>query len=171
MGKMKRLIKVIDSISRWSGIIFAYLLWPGIAVLAYEVVARYFFNAPTIWAHGSTQRIFAAYYFISGAYVSLHRDHITMDLLYTRFSLRTKAVLDIIGFLFFFLFCGTLLWYGSIYAWSSLIRLEPCNTPFRAPLYPVKMLIPLGALLIILQELANLWRNFHIVITGEKYEY
>ena len=94
-----------------------------------------------------------------------------MDLIYARFTLRTKAALDIIGFVFFFCFCGVLLWYGSRYAWSSLIRLEPCNTPFRAPLYPVKMVIPLGALLIILQELANLWRSFHIVITGKKYEY
>ncbi len=45
---------------------------------------------------------------------------------------------------------------------SSLIRLEPYNTPFRAPLYPIKLMIPLGALLIILQELANLWRNIYV---------
>lgn len=171
MEIMKRLLKAIDGVSKWSGILFSFLLWPGIVVLVYEVVARYMFNAPTIWAHGTTQRIFAAYYIISGAYVSLYKNHITMDLLYTRFSLRTKAALDIIQFVFFFIFCCVLLWYGTLYAWSSLIRLEPCNTPFRAPLYPVKIMIPLGALLIILQELANLWRNFHIVIRGKAYEY
>ncbi len=168
---MKRLLKTIDSISKWSGILFSFLLWPGVAVLIYEIVARYIFNAPTIWAHGTTQRIFAVYYFICGAYVSLHRDHIAMDLIYNRFGLRARAVLDVIGFAFFFFFCGVLLWYGSRYAWSSLIRLEPCNTPFRAPLYPVKMMIPIGALLIILQELANLWRSLFIVVTGKKYEY
>ena len=83
-----------------------------------------------------------------------------------------KAIVAIIiGFLFFFTFCGVLLWYGSRYAWSSLIRLEPCNTPFRAPLYPIKMIIPIGALLIILQELANLCRNIHVAITGKSYEH
>ncbi len=168
---MKRLLKIIDAISEWSGIIFAFLLWPGVAVLVYEVGARYLFNAPTIWAHGTTQRIFAVYYFISGAYISLYKSHITMDIIYTRFSLRKRAILDIIGFLFFFAFCGVLLWYGSRYAWVSLIRLEPDNTPFRAPLYPVKLMIPLGALLIMLQELAQLWRNFYIVITGKPCEY
>ena len=168
---MRRLLKIIDGISEWSGKFFSYLLWPGVAVLIYEVVARHLFNAPTIWAHGTTQRIFAVYYFICGAYVSLYRDHITMDLIYTRFSLRKRAFLDIIGFLFFFSFCGVLLWYGSRYAWTSLIRLEPCNTPFRAPLYPIKLAIPLGALLILLQELANLWRNVYIAITGKQYEY
>ena len=168
---MKRFLKIIDGISDWSGRIFSYLLWPGVAVLVYEVIARYVFNAPTIWAHGMTQRIFAVYYFICGAYISLSRSHITMDIIYERFNPRTKAILDIIGFLFFFTFCGVLLWYGSRYAWSSLIRLEPCNTPFRAPLYPIKMVIPIGALLIILQELANLCRNIHVAITGKSYEH
>jgi TRAP-type mannitol/chloroaromatic compound transport system permease small subunit len=168
---MKHLLKIIDGISEWSGKLFSYLLWPGVAVLIYEVAARHLFNAPTIWAHGTTQRVFAVYYFICGAYVSLYRDHIRMDLIYTRFSPRKRAILDIIGFLFFFSFCGVLLWFGSRYAWTSLIQLEPCNTPFRAPLYPIKMAIPLGALLILLQELANLWRNVYIAITGKQYEY
>jgi TRAP-type mannitol/chloroaromatic compound transport system permease small subunit len=168
---MKRLLKIIDSISDWSGRLFSYLLWPGVAVLVYEVVARYVFNAPTIWAHGTTQRIFAVYYFICGAYISLNRSHITMDIIYERFSPRKKAILDIIGFIFFFAFCGVLLWYGSRYAWVSTINLEPDNTPFRAPLYPIKMMIPVGALLIILQELANLWRNIYFAITGESYEH
>ncbi|MCP4690943.1 MAG: TRAP transporter small permease subunit, partial [Desulfobacterales bacterium] len=101
---MKKILKIIDGISEWSGKIFSYLLWPGVAVLVYEVVARYVFNAPTIWAHGTTQRIFAVYYFICGAYISLHGSHIRMDILYDRFSLRKKAILDIIGFLFFFAF-------------------------------------------------------------------
>lgn len=168
---MRRLLKIIDGISEWSGKIFAYLLWPGVAVLVYEVGARHLFNAPTIWAHGMTQRIFAVYYFICGAYISLTLSHIKMDVIYNRFSLRTRAILDMIGFLFFFAFCGVLLWWGSGYAWDSLMRLEPCNTPFRAPLYPVKLMIPLGTLLIFLQELAQFWRNLFIAITGRQYEH
>ena len=168
---MKHLLRIIDGISEWSGKIFAYLLWPGVAILVYEVAARHLFNAPTIWAHGMTQRVFAVYYFICGAYISLYRDHIAMDLIYTRFSLRIRAILDIVGFLFFFAFCGVLLWYGTRYAWVSLIRLEPCNTPFRAPLYPVKLAIPVGTLLIFLQELAHLWRNVYSAVTGKQYEY
>ncbi|MBW1999368.1 MAG: TRAP transporter small permease subunit [Deltaproteobacteria bacterium] len=167
---MRRLFKIIDSISDWSGRLFSYLLWPGVAVLVYEVVARYLFNAPTIWAHGTTQRIFAVYYFICGAYISLGRSHINMDIIYNRFSPRKRAILDIISFFFFFAFCSVLLWYGSRYAWNSLVRLEPDNTPFRAPLYPVKMVIPIGALLIILQELTQLWRNIYFVVTGKQYE-
>ncbi len=168
---MRRLLKIIDGISEWSGKLFAYLLWPGVAVLIYEIGARYLFNAPTIWAHGTSQRIFAAYYFIGGAYVLLHKSHINMDVLYNRFSLRTRAILDVVGTPFFLAFCGVLLWWGIGYAWESLIRLEPDNTPFRAPLYPVKLMIPLGALLILLQGLAKFGHDLFTAITGRQYEY
>ncbi len=168
---MKRLLKAIDGISEWSGKLFAFLLWPGVAVLVYEIVARYIFDAPTIWAHGTSQRIFAAYYFIGGAYVLLHKSHINMDVIYSRFSLRTRAILDVIGASLFFAFCGVLLWWGAEFGWASLIRLEPDNTPFRAPLYPVKLMIPLGALLILLQGLAKFGHDFFTAITGREYEY
>ncbi|MBA7622621.1 hypothetical protein ES703_29999 [subsurface metagenome] len=168
---MKRLLKTIDGISEWSGKLFAFLLWPGVAVLVYEVGVRHLFDAPTIWAHGTSQRIFAVFYFICGAYISRHLSHINMDVIYNRFSLRTRAILDVIGFLFFFAFCGALLWWGSEYAWNSVIHGETCNTPFRAPIYPVKLIIPLGALLILLQELAQLWRHLFIAITGREYEH
>jgi len=168
---MKRLLKTIDGISEWSGKLFAYVLWPGVAVLVYEIGARYLFNAPTIWAHGTSQRIFATYYVIGGAYVLLHKSHINMDVIYSRFSLRTRAILDVIGASLFFAFCGVLLWWGADFAWGSLIRLEPDNTPFRAPLYPVKLMIPLGALLILLQGLTKFGHDLFTAITGREYEY
>jgi len=168
---MKRLLKITDATSEWSGKLFAYLMWPGMVVLVYEIGARYIFNAPTMWAHGTAQRIFAAYYIIGGAYCLLHKAHISMDLIYNRCSLRTRAILDLIGALFFFVFCGVLLWWGGSYAWDSLMRLEPCSTPLRAPLYPVKLMIPLGALLILLQGLAKFGHDLFTAITGRGYEY
>jgi len=168
---MKHLLKIIEGISEWSGKLFAYLLWPGVAVLVYEIGARHLFNAPTIWAHGVTQRIFAGYYIICGAYLIVYKSHINMDVIYNRFSLRTRAILDVIGAPLFFGFCGVLLWWGGSYAWDSLMRLEPCNTPFRAPLYPVKLMVPISAFLILLQGLAKFGLDLFTAITGRQYEY
>jgi len=168
---MKRFLKLVAGISTWSGKLTAFILWPGVAVLVYEIVARYLFNAPTIWAHGTTQRMFAVYYMLSGAYVSLTKSHVCMDLIYARFSPRGKAILNLISGVLFFAFCGVLLWQGIGYAKDSLRWLEPDNTPFRAPLYPVKMMVPLGAFLIILQELANFLQDLIFVVTGRKYEF
>lgn len=167
----RSLLKIIDSISEWAGKCTSFLILPGIAVLAWEVISRYGFNQPTMWAHGTSQRFFAIYYILGGAYVLRYRDHVTVDLIYSRFPPRTKAILDLITSLAFFVFCGVLLWQGLGFALTSLSQLEPDDTPWRAPVYPVKLMIPVGALLILLQGLANFSRNLVTAITGRKCEY
>jgi len=124
-----------------------------------------------MWAHGTSQRLFAIYYVLGGAYVLRYKDHVNVDLIYSRFPLRTKAILDLITSLAFFAFCGVLLWQGLGFALTSLSQLEPDDTPWRAPVYPVKLMIPVGALLILLQGLANFSRNLVTAITGRKCEY
>ena len=163
MKKLASFLEVIDAISEWSGKGIAYLILPGILILAVEVVLRYVFNNPTMWAHGSTQRIFATYYILSGAYLLRKNKHVSVDIIYNRFSLRTRARLNLIGSV-----CGVILWKGVDFAWTSLSRLEPDATPWRAPLYPIKMMIPLGALLILLQGLAKFIRDLVTAITGRE---
>jgi TRAP-type mannitol/chloroaromatic compound transport system permease small subunit len=167
----RSLLKIIDSISEWAGKCTSFLILPGIAVLAWEVISRYGLNQPTMWAHGTSQRLFAAYYVLGGAYVLRYRDHVNVDLIYSRLPLRTKAILDLITSLAFFAFCGVLLWQGWEFALTSLSQLEPDDTPWRAPIYPVKLMIPAGALLIVLQGLANFFRNLVTAVTGREYEY
>jgi len=167
----RSLLKIIDSISEWAGKCTSFLILPGIAVLAWEVISRYVLNQPTMWAHGTSQRLFAIYYVLGGAYVLRYKDHVNVDLIYSRFPLRTKAILDLITSLAFFAFCGVLLWQGLGFALTSLSQLEPDDTPWRAPVYPVKLMIPVGALLILLQGLANFSRNLVTAITGRKCEY
>jgi TRAP-type mannitol/chloroaromatic compound transport system permease small subunit len=121
-----------------------------------------------MWAHGTSQRIFATYYILAGAYVLRHNQHVSVDIVYNHLALRQRAILSIFGSLFFFTFCGVLLWKGVDFAWTSLSQLEPDETPWRAPLYPFKMMVPIGALLILLQGLAKFIRDFITAITGKE---
>jgi len=166
---MRSLLKAIDSISDWSGKLVAFLVWPGVAVLVWEIGARHLFNAPTIWAHGIAQRLFAAYYILGGAYALLYKLHVSMDIIYNRFSLRTRAILDLFTASLLFATCVVLLWQGFGYAWESLSRLEACHTTFHAPVYPVKLMIPIAALLLLLQGLAKFYRDLITAITGRQY--
>ena len=166
MRQVKRFLTIIDKLNDQVGKIISMLIIFMVLILVYEVVLRYIFNAPTLWAHETSEYFFGVHFFLGGAYALRHAAHVNVEVVYSRFSPRVRAILDIIGFLFFFAFCGVLLWYGTRYAWISLMRLEPCNTPFRAPLYPVKLAIPVGTLLIFLQELAHLWRNVYSAVTG-----
>jgi len=162
----RKLLKAIDSISEWSGRVMALLLFPGLVVLLYEIGSRYMFDNPTVWAHGTTQRIFAGYFMVGGAYALLHRKHVNMDLFYGSRSPRIKAALDIATSVFFFAFAITLVWKGSAFAWNSLRQLECCGTPFHAPLYPVKLMVPFGGVILLLQGFAKLIRDLTTVIRG-----
>jgi len=70
--------------------------------------------------------------------------------------------------LLFFYFCGLLLWKGGEMAWDSFKVLETEPTAFAPPVYPIKMMIPLGALIILLQGLAKFIRDFNLAISGKE---
>ena len=166
MKKLEDYLKYCDAISEYSGKGVAYFILAGIVVLVWEVISRYLFHHPTMWAHGISQRLFATYYILAGAYVLRYNQHVTVDIIYNRLSSRTRAILSLIGDVCIFVFCVVLLWKGIDFAWTSLSQLEPDETPWRAPIYPVKMMVPLGALLVLMQGLAKFIRDLMAVITG-----
>ncbi|MFU8899171.1 MAG: TRAP transporter small permease subunit, partial [Roseinatronobacter sp.] len=75
------LLKGIDKLNAAIGKAISLLILVGIVVLCYEVVARYIFGQPTLWAHGYTQRIFGSYFVLVGAYTLLRKDHVRVDIL------------------------------------------------------------------------------------------
>lgn len=135
-----------------------------------EVIRRYFFNAPTVWGNELTQLIFGMYVILSGGHILRWGGHVNVDLLYSRIGLKTKAVIDIITFFLFFLFCGMLLLYGGSLAWESISILERSNSAWEVPLYPWKAMIPIGALLLLLQGVAKLIRDILTLSTGTHFE-
>ena len=94
-----------------------------------------------------------------------------MDLIYSRLSIRKQAIVDLIAFPLLLLFSGVLFWKGIGFFWTSWAMRELDPTPFHAPLYPVKLIVPLGALLLLLQGLVKFARDLITLITGRAYEY
>jgi len=168
---MKVFVKVIEGMSEWTGKVSGFLIYPGLILILYEIVARYVFKDPTTWVHDVNQQLFAFLYIIGGAYVLRYKSHISMDLIYGRLNLRKKAIIGIIVFPFLFAFCGALLWHGSLFASESLRILELTGTTSHLPIYFIKLAIPLAAFLIMLQALLDFVRNFIIAITGRQCEY
>jgi TRAP-type mannitol/chloroaromatic compound transport system permease small subunit len=164
-----KLVSVIETISIWSGKTVSFLLLALIGVITYEVVARYFFHAPTIWAHETMVFTAGIIYIIGGAYTHCLRGHVVVDIVYNRFSPRGRAVMDIfIGFVFFLMYVGIMLWMGGVVAWESIMEREHTGSFWNPPVYPIKAMIPLGALLMLLQGLAKFIRDVKILITGRE---
>ena len=73
---LKRLTKVIDSISDYSGRIVGWIAIPMIAALIYEVFARYVLHRPTIWSYEITYMIYGTHFLLGAAYTLYVKGHI-----------------------------------------------------------------------------------------------
>jgi TRAP-type mannitol/chloroaromatic compound transport system permease small subunit len=164
MTVLKAFLKFINAVNDRVGKLLSYFLFLFFALLFMEVILRYFFNSPTVWANELAQMLFGAYAILAGGYIMLTGGHVNVDILYSRLSQKTRAGLDIFTSVLFFLFCGMLLVYGGSLAWDSLSRFEHSQSAWNPPLYPAKLMIPLAALLLILQGLAKLIRDIFTVL-------
>ena len=165
---MKSILTAIDSISEWSGKVVSWLVVGFGLVILYEVVSRYIFNAPTTWAMEISQALYGAWAVLLGAYILREGGHVNVDIIYVRFSPRVKAIVSLFTWLIFFLWVGVMMWKGLELGWHSLMIGEREASTFGIPLYPVKLCIPLGAFLLLLQGLAGYIRNAHFAITGRE---
>ena len=163
MSIIRAFLKFIDAVNDRMGSLLSYFLFLFFVLLFMEVILRYFFNSPTVWANELAQMLFGAYAILAGGYILRTGGHVNVDILYSRLSKKTRAILDIGTSILFFLFSGMLLIYGGSLAWDSLSRFEHSQSAWNPPLYPAKLMIPFAAILLMLQGLAKLIRDILIL--------
>ncbi len=177
LGAENGVTRVLDKISSFTGMFVAY--WTVIAVITYfyEVVSRYFFNSPTNWAHESMFLMFGMQYLLAGAYAYLHDAHVRVDLVYAKASLKAKAALDIVTFVFFLVFALALLWTGWTFFVSSVssetlffgtgYASEKSFTEWEIAYWPVKATIAIGALLLLAQGISRMIKDVIVLRHGD----
>ena len=161
---VNRALAAIDATSTGAGWLAGWLIVPMTLAVTYEVVARYAFNAPTRWVYDLTYMLYGTQFMLAAAYTLLRGGHIRTDVLYSRWSAKTRATIDGVSYVMFF-FPGLLfvLYAGTVEAWHAWQIGERAG---RWALSPFKAVIPLTAALLILQGLAELIRCAR-VIRGE----
>jgi TRAP-type mannitol/chloroaromatic compound transport system permease small subunit len=168
MRFIKLALRAVDRLSEGIGLLVSVLMPAMVLVLAIEVVARYVFNSPTIWAYDTAIFMFGYTGLLGGAYALKRKEHINVDLFYTRFSPRGRAVLDVITGLLFFFFMGLVFVYGWTAAIEALKGGEATATLWGPPIGHFKLMIPIGAALLILQGLANWTRSLYLAATNKE---
>ena len=158
-----RFTDAIEWVNVKAGEYVAY--WAVISVFAYyyEVVARFVFNSPTNWVHESMFLMYGMQYMISGAYAYREDQHVRVDVVYSHLSERGKAIADILSSVFFFVFTLTMLYTGWKFAWDAVQNSETSFTEWTVQYWPVKLTIPIGAALIILQGVSKLIKDIMLV--------
>lgn len=138
--------QVVDSANEWIGRVGWALVVFMMSLGLYDVIMRYLFNRPSQWIYLTLQMAMVVLIALAGGYA--FPSFVKVDVLYSHFSRRGKAIADICTFAFIGLSCVILIWKGIGTAQYSIGVQEVTPTSVRMPVYYIKPLIPLGALLV-----------------------
>ena len=157
---LNRLIYAVDQVSKSVGHAFAWCIVTLTLGTCYEVFVRYLLNSPTSWAFDMSYLMYAAVFYMAGAYTLSRGGHVRADMFYRLWPERTQASVELVLYILFF-FPGilALVVAGWGYGTESLrLREVSVNSPAGVPIWPLKMMIPVGAGLMALQGFAELLR-------------
>lgn len=152
-------VRYVEALNRRIGRLAMYLVFAMMGILLFSSITRTAFNMSHIWIVEMAQFTMVAYYLLGGGYSMQLDSHVRMDLLYSRWSARKKAIADSIT-IFFLLFYVVLLLYGGISSTHYSLEYGQKNYTAWAPyLAPIKIIMVIGIVLMLLQIVATFFRN------------
>ena len=172
MKLSKRIFDILGKISEWSAKTVMWLVVVLIVIVSYDVLMRYIFNAPTNWQFVLSYMLFATSVALGWAYVHYLGGNVRVDILYAKFPIRTRLIIDTLFTLIFFFPSFSLLSFVFIRdAWYAYSIAE--KVTFHGTWYPItwpyKTAIALGFCLLFLQGIANFLKDvISLAKGGEK---
>ena len=156
---IKTYVRCVEAVNRVIGRLVMYLIFAMMGVLLFSSASRTFFSISHIWVVETAQFMLAAYYLLGGGYSMQLGAHVRMDLVYSRWTPRTRALVDAltIGFLIFYL--GWLLVGGLSSTQYALEYGQKNYSSWAPPLAPIKIIMTIGITLMLLQTIAIFFKD------------
>lgn len=157
MGFLLRLSGAIDALNDRVGRLVYWAVLAAVLVSAANALMRYAFDlSSNAWLELQWY-LFSAVFLLAAAYTLRHNEHVRIDLLYSRLSPRGRAWIDLLGGLFFLLPMAVVI---MVLSWpvliESIVRNEYSSDAGGLLRWPVKLLIPIGFLLLVLQGVSEI---------------
>jgi len=159
----------IDRLSEFAGKLVAWLIFPMVGSLVYEVIARYVFNAPTIWAYDMTYMLYGSFFMLGAAYTLRKRGHIRTDNFYGAWSTRRQGLVDAVCYVLFY-FPGMIAFLyvcWDFFAVSFGQSERVVTSPWMPVVYPLKGVFFLSVLLLVLQGVSEFLKSVWAARHGE----
>ncbi len=160
--------RILDWITDKSGLFVSLWTVNAVCVYFYEVVSRYIFDAPTIWAHQASYLMFGMQYLLAGAFALLHGDHVRVDVVYIKLPRRAQIGMDIFTSTFFFIFAVALAGTCWRFFLDSVDMREVTDETWQVQFYPVKGMMVLGAILLTLAGVSKLIKDIQLFVHSAK---
>lgn len=156
--------RALDWLTENSGLFVSLWTVNAVCVYFYEVVSRYIFDAPTIWAHQASYLMFGMQYLLAGGFALLHGDHVRVDVVYIKLPTRGQIGMDIFTSIFFFIFSVALAGSCWRFFFDSLDMREVTEETWQVQFYPVKAMMVLGAILLTLAGISKLIKDVQLFV-------
>lgn len=166
---MKRLVGILDNFADKTGTVIAPLTLVMMLATCIVVASRYVFRTGAIPLQESVIYMHGIVFMLGIAYTLKDQGHVRVDILYQRFSPRMQAAVDLAGTLVFLLpVCIFIFWTSLDYVKLSWSMGEGSAEPGGLPgVYLLKTLIPIMAILLIVQGIAEALRKVALLVDGD----
>ncbi|WP_413200250.1 TRAP transporter small permease subunit [Nostoc piscinale] len=169
MEKLLKISKIIDTCTEFIGRCTSWLVLVMVILGVWNVVGRYvgrlIGSNLTSNAYIEAQwYIFDLVFLLGAAYTLKHNEHVRVDIFYSNWQRRRKAIADLLGTIFFLIpFCVMVI----IFSWDTIIASwqiqENSPDPGGLPRYPIKAMIIVSFILLIFQGISQAMKNWAII--------
>ena len=153
-------VRLVGALSLWGGRAAALLVVPLVFAMVYEVVSRYAFGAPTVWAFEISYMMMGAIFLMAIAYALLVGQHVNVDFIHDALPKRVVALIDLLAYV---LLTGLSAWltYGLLnYANAAYQSGEGSGlSSWNPPVWPYRYIFAIGFGLFTLQCLGKVVEN------------
>ncbi len=153
---------IAEAMGRIGWVLLLYCMIFGVS----DVFLRYVLNAPSLWISTTVQVAMVLMACVGGVYALNDDAFVKLDLFYANFSPRKKAVCDLITVVFTVLFLGVLIWKGTSAALLSVKMNQMTPTSIPIPIYPIKIFIPISAVLMLLVVIKKIVNDIITIVSG-----
>jgi TRAP-type mannitol/chloroaromatic compound transport system permease small subunit len=150
------LSRKIDTLNEKIATHISWALLAAVLVCTGSALVSYFFKTGSNGWFEIQWYLYAAVFLFTAPYTLRRNEHVRIDVVTHRFSKRTQVWIDLFGFLIFLLPMAGLILYLSVpYALESIRNQEMSNNAGGLIVWPAKLLIPIGFLLLSLQGISE----------------
>lgn len=128
-----------------------------VLVMFYEVISRYVFSKPTLWANELSLWIAGFVFLLAGLYAMQQRCHIRIYIIYDMMPRWAQKAADILSVFLIWVFYISMVWGAYNETKTKILRMETFGTAWDPPLpSTIKLAILLIIGLVAIQALSNL---------------
>ncbi|HHP7242146.1 MAG TPA: TRAP transporter small permease subunit [Cyclobacteriaceae bacterium] len=161
-----RVIQVLDRITLSVGKLTSWLSFILVILITIDVVLRYVFNLSWAGLYELEWHLFAMIFLLGASYTLQEDKHVRVDLFYNNLPVRTKALINLIGYALFILpFCVVVFITSLPFVYDAYYIMEGSPDAGGLPArFVIKAFIPLAMLLLTLQSLSLILKSLKTII-------